>query len=100
MAAALLFVVVVAIGWLRGIPFAEIVLIGISQMVSLVPEGLPVAMTIALAVGVQRMAKRGAIICTDKTGTLTRNEMTVVAVYLPAGRRLEVTGAGYEPTGA
>jgi Ca2+-transporting ATPase len=114
-AAIILFVAVLAIGWLRGIPFSEIVLVAISQMVSLVPEGLPVAMTVALAVGVQRMAARGAIvrrlaavetlgsttvICSDKTGTLTRNEMTVVAAALGTGRRFEVTGGGYRPDGA
>jgi magnesium-transporting ATPase (P-type) len=71
-------------------------------------------MTIALAIGVQRMARRGAIvrrlpavetlgsttvICTDKTGTLTRNEMTVTTVHLPGAREIEVTGAGYAPEG-
>ena len=113
-AAAVMFVAVIAIGLLRGIGLAEIAMIGMSQVVGMIPEGLPVAMTIALAVGVQRMARRQAvvrrlsavetlgsttIICSDKTGTLTRNEMTVTAVYLPGGRELAVTGAGYEPKG-
>ena len=89
-------------------------MVAISQMVSMVPEGLPVAMTIALAVGMQRMAERGAIIrrlsavetlgsttviCSDKTGTLTRNEMTVVALWLPDGREIAVGGIGYAPEG-
>ncbi len=114
-AAAAMFVAVMAIGLLRGVPFTQIVMIGISQLVGLIPEGLPVAMTVALAVGVQRMARRRAVvrrlaavetlgsttvICSDKTGTLTRNEMTVVAIALPDGRELTVTGAGYDPNGA
>ena len=101
-------------GLLRGLPAADIFMIALSQMVSLVPEGLPVAMTIALAVGMQRMAGRGAvvrrlaavetlgstsIICTDKTGTLTKNEMTVTALWLPDARRIAVSGAGYAPEG-
>ncbi len=109
-----LFAIVVTFGLLRGLPFGEILMVAISQMVSMVPEGLPVAMTIALAVGMQRMAKRGAIvrrlaavetlgstsvICSDKTGTLTKNEMTVTAVWLPGGRKIEITGAGYSPEG-
>ena len=113
-AAIALFVVVLTFGMLRGLPFVEILMVAISQMVSMVPEGLPVAMTIALAVGMQRMAARNAIvrrlaavetlgstsvICSDKTGTLTRNEMTVTAVWLTDGRTVEVTGAGYAPEG-
>ena len=113
-AALVLFVVVMVLGLLRGLPFADVVMVAISQMVSMVPEGLPVAMTIALAVGMQRMAGRGAIIrrlsavetlgsttviCSDKTGTLTRNEMTVSALWLPGGRHVDVSGAGYAPQG-
>ena len=90
-ASILLFGVILAFGLMRGIPFGQIFMVAISQMVSMVPEGLPVAMTIALAVGMQRMAKRGAIvrrlaavetlgstsiICSDKTGTLTKNEIS------------------------
>jgi Ca2+-transporting ATPase len=113
-AAIVLFVFVITFGLLRGLPFVEILMVAISQMVSMVPEGLPVAMTVALAVGMQRMAARHAIvrrlaavetlgstsvICSDKTGTLTRNEMTVTAVWLADGRTVEVTGAGYAPEG-
>ncbi len=123
-AAALgLFVGVVVLGLWRHMPLDEVLMVAISQMVSMVPEGLPVAMTIALAVGMQRMAARGAIvrrlsavetlgattvICSDKTGTLTRNEMTVAALLLPAqpgqpgppaGRAVSVAGIGYQPEG-
>jgi len=118
-AALALFVVVVLLGLWRELPLAEVLMVAISQMVSMVPEGLPVAMTIALAVGMQRMAARGAIIrrlsavetlgsttviCSDKTGTLTRNEMTAVALWLPgasggAAREIAVGGIGYEPAG-
>lgn len=114
-AAILMFCVVIGFGLLRGFPFAQIFMIAISQMVSLVPEGLPVAMTIALAVGVQRMAQKGtvvrrlaavetlgstSVICTDKTGTLTRNEMAVTLVFLPGGQReIKVSGVGYAPEG-
>jgi Ca2+-transporting ATPase len=112
--ALVLFIVVVALGLLRGLPVADVVMVAISQMVSMVPEGLPVAMTIALAVGMQRMAGRGAIIrrlsavetlgsttviCSDKTGTLTRNEMTVCALWLPGARHIDISGAGYGPQG-
>jgi Ca2+-transporting ATPase len=113
-AALVLFAAVMGVGLLRGIPMVDIFMVAISQMVSMVPEGLPVAMTIALAVGMQRMAARGAIvrrlaavetlgsttvICTDKTGTLTRNEMAVTALWLPDGREITVSGAGYAPEG-
>ncbi|HKX93451.1 MAG TPA: HAD-IC family P-type ATPase [Methylibium sp.] len=109
-----LFVLVVLLGLWRELPLADVLMVAISQMVSMVPEGLPVAMTIALAVGMQRMAARGAVIrrlaavetlgtttviCTDKTGTLTRNEMAVVALWLPDGRRCSVQGVGYAPDG-
>lgn len=114
-AAAIMFVLVNVIGLMRNIPFGEILMIAISQLVGMVPEGLPVAMTIALAVGVQRMARRNAIIrrlaavetlgsttviCSDKTGTLTRNEMTATAIYLPDGTMVSVTGSGFEPVGS
>ncbi len=114
-AAALgLFVLVMVLGLWRKLPLSEVLMVAISQMVSMVPEGLPVAMTIALAVGMQRMAERGAIIrrlsavetlgsttviCTDKTGTLTKNEMTAVALWLPGGREMTVSGIGYAPEG-
>jgi Ca2+-transporting ATPase len=118
-AALLLFVLVVALGLWRNLPLAEVLMVAVSQMVSMVPEGLPVAMTIALAVGMQRMAARGAVIrrlsavetlgsvtviCSDKTGTLTRNEMTVTTLWLPPGtgaaaRELSVGGVGYAPAG-
>ncbi|MGQ2979603.1 MAG: cation-translocating P-type ATPase, partial [Polaromonas sp.] len=113
-AALVLFVAVVALGMFRDLPLADVLMVAISQMVSMVPEGLPVAMTIALAVGMQRMAGRGAIIrrlsavetlgsttmiCTDKTGTLTRNEMTVSALWLPGGLDVSVSGSGYAPEG-
>ncbi|RPH45241.1 MAG: HAD family hydrolase [Burkholderiales bacterium] len=114
-----LFAAVMALGMMRGVPLGDLLMVAISQMVSVVPEGLPVAMTIALAVGMQRMAARGAIvrrlsavetlgsttvICSDKTGTLTRNEMTAVAVWLPpagtrAARQVEVEGIGWAPVG-
>ena len=117
LAALALFALVVALGLARGLPLGELLMVAISQMVSVVPEGLPVALTIALAVGMQRLAARGAIvrrlaavetlgcttvICTDKTGTLTRNEMMVRRLWLPqpgAGRTLQVEGSGYAPQG-
>jgi magnesium-transporting ATPase (P-type) len=88
-------------------------LFALGVMVALVPEGLPATLSVALAVGVQRMAKVHAlikklaavetlgstnVICTDKTGTLTKAEMTVKAMYV-GGHDYEVTGAGYEPVG-
>jgi magnesium-transporting ATPase (P-type) len=118
-AALALFILIVLLGLWRDLPLSEVLMVAVSQMVSMVPEGLPVAMTIALAIGMQRMAARGVIIrrlsavetlgsttviCSDKTGTLTRNEMTVTALWLPASgslgaRRIEVKGTGYSPEG-
>ncbi len=114
LAAVVVFVLVLAVGLLRGLPAARILMVAISQLVSTVPEGLPVAMTVGLAVGMQRMAARRAVvrrlaavealgsttvICTDKTGTLTRNEMAVTEVVLPRGLRALVSGRGYAPEG-
>ncbi|HSN15164.1 MAG TPA: HAD-IC family P-type ATPase [Anaeromyxobacteraceae bacterium] len=111
--ALVIFALVLAVGLLRGVPLAEIFMVAVSQLVSVVPEGLPVAMTVGLAAGMQRMAARRAIvrrlsaveslgsttvICSDKTGTLTRGENTAVAVRLD-GRDLSVEGVGYEPVG-
>jgi len=106
--------IIVGLGLLRGQPFIEMFIFGIALAVAAVPEALPAVVTISLAIGVQRMVKRHAlmrrlpavetlgctsVICSDKTGTLTRDEMTVRAVFV-AGETLEVTGAGYEPSGS
>ncbi|MBB6636552.1 calcium-translocating P-type ATPase, SERCA-type [Cohnella thailandensis] len=108
-----LTVVVVIAGVLHGQPLYGMFLAGVSLAVAAIPEGLPAIVTIALALGVQRMIKRRAIvrklpsvetlgcasvICSDKTGTLTQNKMTVTRLWL-GGRIVEVSGEGYEPTG-
>ncbi len=92
----------------------ETAIFAIALAVGAIPEGLPAIVTIALAIGVQRMAARHAVvrklpavetlgsttvICTDKTGTLTRNEMTVQEVWTPASGALGISGVGYEPAG-
>ncbi len=105
--------VVFALGYLRGEPLVTMFMTSVSLAVAAVPEGLPTVVTITLALGVTRMVKRHAlirklpavetlgsatVICTDKTGTLTKNEMTVTRLF--AGDRVfEVTGEGYEPVG-
>ncbi len=96
-----------------GLSFHDGFLIAIGVMVALVPEGLLPTLTLSLAVGAQRMAGRRAVvrhldavetlgattcICTDKTGTLTLNEMTVVEIWTPVGVA-EIEGIGYEPIG-
>lgn len=109
-----LTVMVVLAGILHGQPPYGMFLAGVSLAVAAIPEGLPAIVTIALALGVQRMIKRKAIvrklpsvetlgcasvICSDKTGTLTQNKMTVTHVWL-SGRQLEVSGEGYDPSGS
>jgi Ca2+-transporting ATPase len=113
-AVALVLVVLVFLaGLLRGEPAFEMFMMAISLAVAAIPEGLPAIVTIVLALGVQRMIKRQAIIrklpavetlgtatviASDKTGTLTQNEMTVTHIYVN-NELLEVTGKGYEPVG-
>jgi Ca2+-transporting ATPase len=112
-AALVVVVLIVAAGLWRGQPFLEMLIFGIALAVAVVPEALPAVVTISLAIGVQRMARRNAlmrrlpavetlgstsVICSDKTGTLTKDEMTVREMFV-AGQTLEVSGAGYEPTG-
>jgi Ca2+-transporting ATPase len=98
---------------LVGMGAKESFIFAIGIIVAFVPEGLLPTVTLALAIGVKRMAKRNAlvrrlsavetlsattVICTDKTGTLTKNEMTVRQLWIPT-TEIEVTGVGYEPTG-
>lgn len=106
--------IVFFLGLLRGQPALEIFMTAVSLAVAAIPEGLPAVVTIVLALGMQRMAQQHAIvkklhavetlgsatvICSDKTGTLTQNQMTIVKMYIP-GLEIDVQGDGYKPIGA
>ncbi|MEQ8156819.1 MAG: cation-translocating P-type ATPase, partial [Clostridiaceae bacterium] len=105
--------IVFGIGLLRGESFYEILMVAVSLAVAAIPEGLPAVVTIVLAMGMKKMVSRNAIvrkllavetlgcvdvICSDKTGTLTENEMTVKKIY-SSGNEIDITGHGYEPSG-
>ncbi|KGN40592.1 cation-translocating P-type ATPase [Knoellia aerolata] len=104
---------VVGIGLVQGRPWTEMVVVGLSLAVAAVPESLPAVVTVALALGAHRMARRNAVVrtlsavetlgsvtvvATDKTGTITEGRMLAQVVWLN-GERLEVTGQGYDPAG-
>lgn len=110
LAAFIMFVVALS----RGTPFDEVFLLAVALAVSVIPEGLPVALTVALAIGMRRMAKRDVIvrrllaiealgsctlIATDKTGTLTVNQMTAQSIAFPNNARWQITGEGAVPDG-
>lgn len=112
-AALVVVLIIVALGVARGQPILEMIIFGIALAVAVVPEALPAVVTISLAIGVQRMVKRNAlirrlpavetlgsvsVIGSDKTGTLTKDEMTIRKVYV-AGQIFDVSGAGYAPEG-
>jgi P-type E1-E2 ATPase len=98
----------------RGVEITEIFFLGVALSVSAIPAGLPVAITVAMAIASNRMAKRNVIVrqlpaveglgsCTliasDKTGTLTANKLTIKRLRAPDGNEFEVTGGGYDPEG-
>jgi P-type Ca2+ transporter type 2C len=111
--ALVLVIVVVGLGLLRGEAFLDMLLFGAALAVAVVPEALPAVITISLTLAAQRMVRRQAlvrslpaietlgsvsVICSDKTGTLTKDQMTVRKVFSD-GQMVEVSGAGYEPDG-
>jgi Ca2+-transporting ATPase len=110
---ALVVVLVIAIGLVRDEPLLDMLLFGVALAVAVVPEALPAVITISLTFAAQRMVKRHAlirrlsatetlgsvsVICSDKTGTLTRNEMTVREI-IAGGERFQVSGTGYDRAG-
>ena len=109
----LLSIAVALLGWVLGKSAADMFLTGVALAVAIVPEALPIVVTTTLALGIRTMVKKRAlfrrlqaaetlgsatVICADKTGTMTTNQMTVTKIWLPSGT-IEVTGQGYDPAG-
>lgn len=112
-AALVISALVFAVGWLRGQEPLEMFLVAVSLAIAAVPEGLPAVVTISLALGMREMIARNAlirrlssvetlgsasVIGSDKTGTLTQNEMTVTRIWVD-GHRVDISGSGYVPKG-